>query len=819
MAGCCEINVAVRGAGNQAVPAAQVDVSGPGRTISERTDTRGTLHLMLPRPGTYRVSVSKDGYLGLAKGVEVTIGDNLTVEFTLPPHFTDAQSVTVAGATDSAAKTGDTANGAEAGAMPERPATIREALPLLPGVVRTPEGKLVISDSGEHRNALLVDSLDASDPATGNFGTTVPIDSVVSFTVYKSPFLAEFGRFSSGVVVVDTRGGGDSWHWELNDPTPEFRILGGHLRGIRGWTPRLSFNGPLVRHRLYAAESLEYVYKRTPVRTLAYPYNEDKRESWNSLSRIDYLPSAAHLLSLKLHLSPSRLMFYGLGFYNPQAVTPNRWGHEGMADLSHSGTIAGGVLQSAVSVAEVSARVGGQGTAELVMTPTGNSGNYFMQSERRARKLEWVENWTPRPAGKKRTHHLKAGSSVLVSGSKGNYRAQPIIIAGSSQQLLERIQFANVGGYRASDFETTIYAHDHWTPHSTVSLDGGLRFDRQSLTGMSRLAPRAAIAWSPFARSSTTIRAGLGWFYDRVPLNVGVFDSYPQRSVFDYGSDGVVPGSPTTYRNEIGIVTSGHGPLVFGPPQRGNFAPRSVVWKIEAEQEMSAAIKLRAAYWQGSTRELIVIDPQTGPGVPALLLSADGRAVTHQFELVSKVSLRRDRSIHLSYVHGSTRTNLNEFPEFLGDFSAPLVRPDEYATAFANIPHRFLAWGLLPLTPPLERVTGKMLSLERVQWNRGWLLAPVVEYRTGFPYSRLDERQQYAGVPNAWRFPNFFSMDLRVAKNFSVRDHAVQLSFSAFNVTNHWNPDAVRWNIADPQVGEFLGQRPRRFRIDFDVLF
>jgi hypothetical protein len=463
--------------------------------------------------------------------------------------------------------------------------------------------------------------------------------------------------------------------------------------------------------------------------------------------------------------------------------------------------------------------VGGQGTADLIMTPTGNSGNYFMQSERRARKLEWVENWIPRPAGRKRTHHLKIGSTIVASRSRGSWRAQPILIAGSRQELLERIQFANAGGYEASDWETSVYAHDHWTLHPSVSLDGGLRFERQSVTGVSKLAPRGAIAWSPFSRSSTTLRAGVGWFYDRVPLNVPGFGSYPQRSVFNYSMDGGIPGGPTAYTNEIGIVTSSHGPLVFGPRRPGNFAPRSLVWKIEAEQAISGAIRVRATYWQGSVRELMVITPKAGAGGSALVLNADGRSVTRQFELVSKISLRRDRSVFVSYVHGRTQSNLNEFSEFLADFPAPVVRPDAYATAPANIPHRFLAWGLLPLTQPIKKSAAKMASLKLLQLNRGWSLAPVVEYRTGFPYSRLDERQQYAGVPNTWRFPNFFSLDVRIAKNFSVRDHAVQLSFGAFNVTNHWNPEAVRWNIADPQVGEFLGQRPRRFRIDFDVLF
>src|SRR3954453_20743410 len=191
-------------------------------------------------------------------------------------------SITVRAGANSATTNGVSVSGAGVKAVAGRPATVREALPLIPGVVRTPEGKLVISDSGEHRNSLLVDSLDATDPATGSFGATVPVDSVIAFTVYKSPFLAEFGRFTSGVVVVNTRGGGDAWHWELNDPTPELRLLGGHLRGIRGWTPRLNVAGPIIRNHLYTSESLEYVYKQTPVRTLSSPHNEDKRYAWNS---------------------------------------------------------------------------------------------------------------------------------------------------------------------------------------------------------------------------------------------------------------------------------------------------------------------------------------------------------------------------------------------------------------------------------------------------------------------------------------------------------------------------------------------------------
>jgi hypothetical protein len=85
---------------------------------------------------------------------------------------------------------------------------MRQDATMRPGVVRSPGGGLVIS------------AADVTDPATGQFGLTVPIDSVETLNVYQAPFQAEYGRFTAGLVSVETRRGGDKWKWELNDPFP-----------------------------------------------------------------------------------------------------------------------------------------------------------------------------------------------------------------------------------------------------------------------------------------------------------------------------------------------------------------------------------------------------------------------------------------------------------------------------------------------------------------------------------------------------------------------------------------------------------------------
>jgi hypothetical protein len=50
-------------------------------------------------------------------------------------------------------------------------------------------------------------------------------------------------------------------------------------------------------------------------------------------------------------------------------------------------------------------------------------------------------------------------------------------------------------------------------------------------------------------------------------------------------------------------------------------------------------------------------------------------------------------------------------------------------------------------------------------------------------------------------------------------DHAVRLTGTVQNVTNHWNPLQVHSNTADPQYGQFFGNYDRKYQLDFDFLF
>jgi len=100
--------------------------------------------------------------------------------------------------------------------------------------------------------------------------------------------------------------------------------------------------------------------------------------------------------------------------------------------------------------------------------------------------------------------------------------------------------------------------------------------------------------------------------------------------------------------------------------------------------------------------------------------------------------------------------------------------------------------------------------------------APIIEARSGFPFSVRDAEQNFVGVRNSdqTRFSSFFAFDAEFAKEFQVtKKYGVRLSLRGFNLTDHFNPRDVRANIADPHFREFFASYRRYFTGGFDLLF
>jgi hypothetical protein len=331
-------------------------------------------------------------------------------------------------------------------------------------------------------------------------------------------------------------------------------------------------------------------------------------------------------------------------------------------------------------------------------------------------------------------------------------------------------------------------------------MDVGTRFERQGITETIRVAPRIGLAWTPFANQQTTIRGGFGLFYDRVPLSVFAFNGYPEQVITTFGANGEIIDGPRHFIN-ITDRAEAKFPLLFSKNVAGNFAPYSETWNVEVEHPVTRMLRVRANYLQSNSFGTVIFTPKVVQGQDALVLGGGGRSGYNQLELTARLSLNDGQQMFFSYVHSRSRGDLNEFNNYLGNFPFPVVRPNTFTNLAGDLPNRFLAWGLV-----------------RLPWKMR--IAPMVEWRNGFPYASVDAAQDYAGTPNQTRFRNFFSLDSRVSKDIKLSDkYTVRLSVSGFNVTNHFNPLQVHANIADPAYGVFFGSHKPRYRLDFDVIF
>ncbi len=803
------INLSVIDEKNQPVPDATVEIRLNGGPVSaSTTSTAGKVTLTVNAPGSYSLSVQKKDYLTTETSLDIGESNAVQdVDVVLSAAALSQQSVEVKGEASNpvteTASSQTTLATAQAKNTALKPATVADALPLIPGIVRAKDGSVRIAGFGEDHSALLVNSVDVTDPATGDFGLSVPIDTVQAIQVSVMPYLAQYGKFTAGVVSAETRRGGDQWAYSLNDPFPDFRIRSAHMEGVADASPRFNLSGPLVKDKLYFVEGAEYLFNNQEVRTLPYPENLTKSTAFNSFTQLDAILSPQQTLTASFHFAPHSLQYAGLDYFNPQPVTPDATFHESTAMITHHWQIGGGLLQSTFAGTAVSSDVSPQSNANMVLTPEGNQGNYFSYNSRSATRFAWIEQWTPRALHFHGQHLLQIGSVIGHSENEGNFLGKPVMLQNASGQLLQQIRFVGGKPYYVSDTEPALYAQDHWILNPHLAVDVGIRLEGQTITSTTRAAPRTGFVWSPGDSGTTVVRGGIGIFYDSVPLDVYAFNSYPNQVITTYDAQGLPVGPPVRYLNITSQTAESSFPFIDRKLKSGNFAPYSTAWNLEFERTVTRWLLIRAKYLQSHEQDMITLQPEVIQNQSAFVLNSAGWAQTRQAELTARVGSAALRQFFFSYVRQYAYGDINDAGSYLGNFPSPVIQSNLVASLPSEIPNRFLLWGSYGNLP--KKIT----------------LSPHVEYRNGFPYQPTNVYQQWVPTTGPqYRYPNYFALDMRVSKDVQVNlQHAVRLSLTVRNITNHFNPLEVYANLAAPQYGTFFGNYDRKFLFDFDFLF
>jgi hypothetical protein len=809
------LRLVVTDAQNEVVAGARCVLSQNKKAIAEaQTDTGGAAVFSNLAAGVYELKIEKEGFEKYeAKAIEIAgnvpreIGVALKVgavsaEVTIENSGENAQSVEAGSSPPSADVQRKTIE-----RLPLATKRVDEAIPLVPGVIRSSKGEISINGATEQQSSFRVNGLNVTDPSSGNFRLNLPVDAVESVQVFRHPFSAEFGQFTGGVTNIETRRGGDKFHFEINDFLPDFRFHNGKFYGVQEDSPHVNFNGPIIKDRLFFSQSLGYTISKQPVRGLVFPNNETILEAQSYFTQIDSILSPTHSQTFTFGYFPERQSFVGLDFFRPKSVTPNYKQKDFVGALRDNFAFEnGGLLQTSVSYKKFDANVWAQGNADQNLTVTGETGNYFATQMRRSSRFEFFETYDF-PALKffGGTHNVKTGFNYTSVSNRMDYAARPFNVFRADGSLAERTTFEAAPQFSITNRTYTGFVQDRLIVRPNLSFDFGVRIEDQRIASERNFSPRAGFAWSPFKGDKTIVRGGIGFFYDKVPLNIRAFGQYPARTVTNYGLDGQTVLSRTRFDNVLVNTPALLAPLDFRTAQfDAGFVPENLTWNLQVDQTITSRISLRANYTHSRTDKIYIVEPQTDLfGRSAIVLSPTGRASYDSLELTAKFTLPKNQSFYASYVRSKAVGDLNDFNSYYGDFGVPLVRRNQFSNLSTDVPNRFLAWGNIALP---HKIT----------------VSPIIEWRSGFPYSVLDQNQNFVGTRNAsgQRFPNFFSLDAELSKDFQVsKKYAIRLSVRGFNLTDHFNPRNVRNNTGDAQFWTFINSYRRYFTGGFDIIF
>src|SRR5271165_7625429 len=300
------------------VPGAKVTLSG-AVSVERETDQEGRFSFPQVAPGTYTLTAQFPG-LEITQSITVEAGKTANVALELKPSEVKT-SVTVT-ASQSEVK-------GEAATQTISSTTIRDApnqdertesvLPLIPGVVRGPDGRINMKGARNTQSGALVNSANVTDPATGSPAINLPIDVVSSVQVISNPYDPQYGNLTGAVSTAETKTGNyDERHFTIQNILPRPRFREGSLMGVESATPRMTFTGPLVKDKIAITQSFEYRFVRTPVTSLPALERDQTLEGFNSYTQLDFNISTKQTATVSVAVYPQRLEYMGLNTFTPQ---------------------------------------------------------------------------------------------------------------------------------------------------------------------------------------------------------------------------------------------------------------------------------------------------------------------------------------------------------------------------------------------------------------------------------------------------------------------------------------------------------------------
>jgi hypothetical protein len=755
---------------------AKLELTG-GQAFAALSDDAGFFSIPSLSPGEYTVRIEKPGFFVLADQKIQLAPDSTEFVFTLNHEEEVREKVDVTFRENqiepASTPSTETLTGTEIRDIPVASThDLQQSLVAMPQVVRDNLDLIHIAGARNTQAQYLIDGVEVGDPASNALGARMIVEAVRSTEIQTGRFGAEYAHPGAAVLSYETREGDDRWRFSATDFLPAINIQEGVQLG--NFYPRAVISGPLVKDRLWFSQSFDVLHTLSIVKGLPSGQNEMQEWGGDSWSRLLWKISTNHSLHVSFLSNLESDSKLGLGALNPQSTTTNATENQLFGSVKEQSYIHETLLEFGGGVERTTGGVTPQGTAPYILLVNGAQGNYFQKLNDAAHRYQAFVSVISTPLHRFGTHTLWAGANLSsVDFSQTAMRGE--IEALSSDQTLDRLTtFAGSPSFRVANTLAGGFAQDSWSPDPHLVAQMGVRADWDRLFQAALVQPRLAVNFLPFLDNRAKL--SMGWGRYDIPLNLSVIGQvYDQRQVDTlYDATGTVP-------------IQGPASSQFALPPGGLTQLQQPYFDITSagyQQKVGGNTLMSVEFLARDQRHGLVFETLSPGQIGSEFLLQTARRDKYRGVTLSA----RHTFANTAVVFGSyTRSRANSDQVLDPVLGALYFAPQQPGPLLWDAPNRFLSWGSIP-TPI---------------W--GILFTYLFDYRTGYPYSEINQQQFLIGAPNTLRFPDYASLTLGLEKKFTFRNRVFAARVAAVNILDRQNPNAVVNNIDAPNFGTFAG--------------
>jgi Carboxypeptidase regulatory-like domain len=735
-----------------------------GQSFSASSDDTGAFTIANLSAGQFAVRIEKASFFVLT-GQKIELSQD-TTEFTFTLNYIEEvrEKVDVSSATDridptSTAETA-TLNSTEIRDIPVPSShTLQQSLIAMPQVLHDNLNLLHIAGARTTQAQYLLDGFEIGDPISGQLDARFSVDAVRTAEVQTAGFGSEYYHPAAAILSFHTPEGDDRFRFGAVDFIPGISIQNGVQLG--NFYPRFSFSGPIEKGKLWYSESLSVQHTLSIVNGL--PSNADTVQQWSgdSLTRLLWLIAPNHSLHGSFLYNQTSVTNAGLSTITPESTTSDFSSHRIFGSLKDQLWVGKTLYEFGLAADESYANSVPQGSAPYILLVNGSEGNYYQRLHSTGHRYQGFFDAIITGFQWHGSHTISVGAN-LSSVDVGQSATRTEIQALRADLTLARFTtFTGPANFHVSDALAGGFVQDLWTINPHLVAQVGVRGDWDRFVQGAIAGPRLALNYLPFADNRT--KFSVGWGMYSIPLNLSVIGQTKDQKEVDtlYDVTGKVP-------------TSGPATSEFVLSGKGYQVPYFQIANIGWQQRL----------WKGTLMglELLARDEHHGlvyetvpPGqIGALFVLETSRRDRYRAMTVTA----RHSWENGAYLFGSYTRSTASTDQALDPFLGLLYfAPQQPAALSWDAPNRILSWGNVP-TP-----------LWGLQFNFFY------EYRSGYPFSVINQQQFLVGPPNALHFPVYSNLTVSLEKKFHFTGRLFAVRVAVVNILNRTNPDTVVNNI------------------------